>query len=227
MKALLRSIVTTLVLGLVSATGLAGPAPASAPVAEAAGAQPAAGTPADRTAVLQAVIEALPSLMLKSVGRPGLLPATIVPERAPVLAVTRATEERLPVQAMGYDVVYLTRSQLREQMLINFLKVDSIQFTSPGSAEVRVFYPYRALGGTLRLSRGADGWTADTTGLSFNPPGAQLFYTELFEGQACRDGTEYARWQNAFAGRDDGRCPAPPAARKPAKGKKTGHAAHH
>lgn len=167
---------------------------------------PAAVSAEAKADVLRAVIESFASLGLDSVDRPGNVAANTPPNKAAVLALTPATEERLPVQAFGRDVVYLPRSQIREQMLINFLKIDSITFSDDTHAEVRLFYPYRAMGGTVKAQRTASGWQTDSSDISINPPGAQLFYSELFDGKACVDGSEYARWKNAFNGIQNGMC---------------------
>lgn len=163
-----------------------------------------------RRDILQAVLESFTSLGLNTVDRPGNIPPNAVPDKAVVVALTAATEERLPVSAFGRPVQYLTRSDIRERMLINFIKIDSLRLVDATHAEVRLFYPYRALGGTVTLQLRPTGWQADTSGLSFHPPGAQLFFSQLFDGKTCVDGTEYARWKNAFQGRRDGQCGAAP-----------------
>lgn len=172
-----------------------------------------------RRDILQAVLESLPTLGLNTVDRPGTIAPGALPDKAAVIAISPATQERLPLQAFGRDVIYLTRSQIREQMLINFVRIDSLRLVDANRAEVRLFYPYRAMSGTVSLTLGPTGWQADTTGLSFHPPAAQLFFNQLFEGQECLDGSEYARWKNAYSGRRDGQCDTqgPAAGRKPAK----------
>lgn len=165
--------------------------------------------------VLQAALESFKNLAINSVERPSMINPNAVPDKAVVVLAGNSLADKPAVKAFGRDVIYVTRQQVREQMLINFIKIDSIDLKSDTYAEVKLFYPYRAMGGTLKLTKTATGWQSNSSELTINPPGAQLFFAELFDGLPCRSNTEFARWNNAFRGDHSGQCPADPSAPKP------------
>lgn len=162
--------------------------------------------------VLQTTLESFKNLAINSVDRPNMVNPNAVPDKAVVVLPGKNWQERPSIQAFGRNVVYLNREEIRSQMLINFIKIDSIEFKSENLAEVKLFYPYRAMAGTLKLTKTATGWQSDSSNLDINPSGAQLYFAELYQGIACRNDTEFARWNNAFKGEHSGQCAADPSA---------------
>ena len=159
-----------------------------------------------RAEALQAALESYKSLALHTVVQVGFINENRPTEKPVVVMVNSITNDRPAIKAFGRDVLYLTREQIQQQQLINFIEIKRISVLSASSADVGFIYPYRDISGQLLLTKTEHGWEVNRDQVVLGIANAQYYMILLYQGLTCRDDTEYAGWKNRVAGFTDDKC---------------------
>lgn len=155
----------------------------------ASAAQAAPLTPAEQSRLAGLMIEAVD----------GKAPADRAAYR-PVLVIDDGLPMIGGVTAFGAPVTVLSRTQARDQQRAYFIKLSKLSNLEKTADGVVLIYGRLATAqsGRITFVRDGDGWKIAGHDSDHSSSGARYGYGELYDGVACRDGTEMAqRWNTA------------------------------
>jgi hypothetical protein len=116
----------------------------------------------------------------------------------PVLVLGDAAPAVAGAVAFGVPVTVMSKTQARDEQRAWFIYLAKAE-SGPEGLALSYDQPSTGMFGKLVLARGPEGWTVKTHDKAHSSSGARYFYGQLYEGVACRDGTEMAERWNEYA----------------------------
>lgn len=94
----------------------------------------------------------------------------------------------------GVPIRVIDLAQVRSEQLAYFTLISGVK-TDDGKANVTYSTPGSGHSGTVVLERRGDAWVVSDVRQAHSSSGARVLFGSLYDGVACRDGTEMAgRW---------------------------------